>query len=148
MDLLRAAELRVVGSAALELGGADSPTYIVRGLAGIAHITTRGTRVLLSAGLGATRFGDDVPASYEVPIELRVAIPARSLRIHAWTHVTFAFDPSASEREHNSAHETTFVSASVSPIGSRRMFFGTAIENRSIGADAMVLAGIPILGSY
>lgn len=76
-------------------------SYDAQAMVGLG-VTRTGATFALLTGVGASKLGDTLAASLEVPLEMRLMLASRSVRGYAWARASYL--PATSGRKHGSTH--------------------------------------------
>lgn len=158
-DVTRISSFRLVTSFALEGGMAKSEetekldaVYAARGLVGAGYTPGPGVVVELAIGIGASKYGPDMPAAFEIPSEVRVRVGRRSTRFHAWARATYFLGSTSRDPETSfalaSSDEMALGVAVAGPLFDKEVFSGLVFEDRKVGKNALLVIGIPIGGFF
>ncbi|HEU0029917.1 MAG TPA: tetratricopeptide repeat protein [Kofleriaceae bacterium] len=139
-SLVRFGDSALIGGVQAEVAAAhdDFATYAGRALVGFGVPAGR-ARVSLTAGLGASTYGEAVPLAVELPLEMRVSIDLGPVRGHVWARAALVLGEASRADDEVAAGLGTSI-----PIAGHRVLVGAGAESRSLGTNVLVLAGIPL----
>jgi thiol-disulfide isomerase/thioredoxin len=158
-DVTRLSSFRLVTSFALEGGMAKSrdtekldAVYAARGLVGAGYAPSPNVVVELAVGIGASKYGPDMPVAFEIPSEVRVRVARGSARFHAWARATYFLGSTSRDPETSfalaSSDEMALGIAVAGPLFDKEVFSGLVFEDREVGKNALLVIGIPIGGFF
>jgi hypothetical protein len=158
-DVTRLSSFRLVTSFALEGGMAKSrdtekldAVYAARGLVGAGYTPGPGVVVELAVGIGASKYGPDMPVAFEIPSEVRVRVGRGHTRFHAWARATYFLGSTSRDPETSfalaSSDEMALGIAVAGPLFDKEVFSGLVFEDREVGKNALLVVGIPIGGFF
>lgn len=142
-DIPRPGRWRFVGSVLVEANAIAAEGFQLDGSAGLGYRTGRGA-VWLTAGIGASDYGDVLAAAIEVPIDLRARVRIGRVEGYSWLQATQVLSSPTRSGGAAGVDELTVGLGAKFPVGGYRMFVGASYERRQDGGTGLLCIGVPL----